>query len=75
MTDELNRPEDPVEKPCIVEAFEGAVVVECGTSGTSLTPSVARDAGKRMVKEADRAEQDVDGQEAEGQGGSPRDDR
>lgn len=60
MTDGQNHPEETVAKPCVVEAFEGAVVVECGTAGTSLTPAVARDAGTRVVEEADRAERDGD---------------
>lgn len=47
---------ESVKTPCIVEAFEGDVVLECGVAATSLSPAIARDTGNRLVEEADKAD-------------------
>lgn len=44
-----------VDKLCLVEAHEGDVVIECGHAGTSLTPDVADEAGRKLIEEAAEA--------------------
>lgn len=44
-----------VDKPCTVEEHEGDVVIECGHTGTSLTPEVAEQAGAALIEEARKA--------------------
>ena len=56
-----------VKKPCLVEALEGVVLVECGASAATLLPEVAERFGHQLLHQAEAARE----QRAHGAVGEP----
>jgi hypothetical protein len=56
-----------VKKPCLVDALDGVVIVECGASAATLEPEVAERFGHLLLRHAETARE----QQAHGAQGEP----